>query len=495
MHPVASSSKGKLRGIEEDGIFIFKGIPFAAPPVGDLRWQAPQPPTAWSGEREALAFGNSAMQSLNTTPIQTLIGIPTEDTKEDCLYLNVWTPGLDNKKRPVMVWIHGGGNTMGSGAQPRANGKFLAQRGDVVVVTLNYRLGAFGFLYLPELGASGNEALLDQALALKWVRQEIENFGGDSGNVTVFGQSAGGMDIVQLMGMEAADGCFDKAIPMSGALAPQSSTDDAAEVAGKFIEKFGGLEKLKEASAEDIMAHQSVLAPALGQGVRFGPVRDGIVIKEDAADRLAKGAQTKGMPVLIGCTRDEFALFSVPNPGMADLTMEGLETMAGPLFGDKTKTVIRAHEKARSSRNQDVSPLSLWIAMVTDQMFRLPSIRVAELQSQHTPDTWMYLFDYESPSWEGRLGASHSIDIPFIWGTFGIDSMKEYCGSGRAVNALSDIMMEAYLAFAKTGDPSIEALPDWPRYDAQTRATMRLSENCFVENAPMDDERRAIVEG
>lgn len=495
MHPVVTTTKGKLKGIEEDGISVFRGIPFAAPPVGDLRWQAPEPVAPWSGEREALKFGSSAMQGLNTTPIQELIGIPTEETKEDCLYLNVWTPGLDNKKRPVMVWIHGGGNTMGSGSQPRANGKFLAERGDVVMVTTNYRLGAFGFLYLPELGASGNEALLDQVAALKWVRQEIENFGGDPANVTVFGQSAGGVDIVQLMGLEAAKNCFDKAVPMSGSLSSQASKSEASAIAAKFIEKFGGIEKLKNTSAQEIMAYQIELAPALGQGARFGSVLDGQVIKEDAADRIAVGAQTKGMPIMIGCTRDELALFFVPNPALADLTIEGLEAVAEPIFGDKIKTIIQVHEKARKSRGQDVAPLSLWIAMMTDQLFRLPAIRVAELQSKHTPNTWMYLFDYESPSWEGRLGASHSIDIPFIWGTHGIKSMKEYCGQGEAVSRLSDVMMETYLAFARNGDPSNESLPDWPRYDAQTRATMRLGEKCFIENAPMDEERRAVVEG
>lgn len=495
MSPVVMTTKGKLRGVEEDGISIFRGIPFATPPVGNLRWQAPEPVAPWSGEREVLKFGFSAMQAPNTTPIQELIGIPTEATKEDCLYLNVWTPGLDNKKRPVMVWIHGGGNTMGSGSQPRANGKFLAERGDVVIVTTNYRLGAFGFLYLPELGASGNEALLDQVAALKWVRQEIENFGGDPSNVTVFGQSAGGVDIVQLMGIEAAKGCFDKAVPMSGSLSPQASRDEASAIAAKFIDKFGGVEKLKKASAEEIMAYQIELAPALGQGARFGSVLDGQVIKEDAADRIAVGAQTKDMPIMIGCTHDEMALFLVPNSALADLTIEGLEAMATPIFGYKTKTIIQAHEKARKSRGQDVSPLSLWIAIMTDQSFRLPAIRVAELQSKHTPDTWMYLFDYESPSWEGRLGASHSIDIPFIWGTHGIDSMKEYCGQGETVSRLSDVMMETYLAFARNGDPANGALPDWPRYDSQNRATMRLGEKCFIENAPMDEERRAVIEG
>ena len=176
---VVETSYGRLRGAQTDGVVVFKGIPFAKPPVGDLRWRAPEAPEAWPGIREARAFGPCAIQSAIPGDVGELIGIATGETSEDCLYLNVWTPGLDDAKRPVLVWIHGGGNTVGAGSQPRVNGEHLARIGDVVVVTVNYRLGALGFLHAPALGATGNEALLDQVAALRWVRAEVATFGGD----------------------------------------------------------------------------------------------------------------------------------------------------------------------------------------------------------------------------------------------------------------------------------------------------------------------------
>ena len=202
---VIETSYGCVRGANEGSVHVFRGIPFAKPPVGDLRWRAPVPPDPWAGTRDALEFGPCAVQSTIPGDVGELIGIATHEVSEDCLYLNVWTPKPDDARRPVMVWIHGGGNTLGAGSQPRVNGEHLARVGDVVVVTLNYRLGALGFLYAPELGATGNEALLDQVAALRWVRSEIGAFGGDPDNVTVFGQSAGGFDIAQLMAMPGGE--------------------------------------------------------------------------------------------------------------------------------------------------------------------------------------------------------------------------------------------------------------------------------------------------
>ena len=246
---VVETSYGRVRGANEEGVHVFRGVPFAKPPLGDLRWRAPVPPDAWAGTRDALAFGPCAVQSTIPGDRGELIGIATHEVDEDCLYLNVWTPNPDDARRPVMVWIHGGGNTLGAGSQPRVNGEHLARIGDVVVVTLNYRLGALGFLYAPELGATGNEALLDQVAALRWVRAEIGAFGGDPDNVTVFGQSAGGFDIVQLMAMPAAQGCFDRAVPMSGSLKRQVTLDSAYATSRALAQHFGGFERLREVSA------------------------------------------------------------------------------------------------------------------------------------------------------------------------------------------------------------------------------------------------------
>ncbi len=486
MSPVAVTSNGKLRGSAENGIASFKGIPFAKAPTGELRWRPPQPALPWSGERAALDFGRSALQRPLPGGIGDLIGIPGEPTDEDCLYLNVWTPGLDAARRPVMVWIHGGGNVVGSGSQPRINGEHLARRGGVVVVTLNYRLGAFGFLHAPELGASGNEALLDQVTALRWVRREIAHFGGDPGKVTVFGQSAGGFDIAQLLAMPAAAGCFDKAVLMSGSLVPQVSRERAAEATARFTERFGGLHKLRSVPAEELVEFQLELTGS----VRFGPVLDGDVIREDAAVPIGAGIQTAGMPLMIGNTRDESALFVLGNEELSDLDEAGLRQRAQRLFGELTDNAVEVYRNARGARGQSTAPIDILVAMLTDQTFRIPATRTAELQASHTPHTWMYLFDYESPAHEGRLGSCHSLDIPFIWGTHGVENMKRFCGEGAVVRELSLRMMDTYLAFARTGDPANESLPSWPGYDARERATMHLGEKCYVERAPLEEERQ-----
>ncbi len=481
---IVETSYGKLRGGEENGISSFRGIPFARPPVGDLRWRPPQLPEPWSGERDATAFGASAMQRRGAGGMSDLIGIPSETTSEDCLYLNVWTPAADAGRRPVLVWIHGGGNVVGSGSQPRINGELLARRGDVVVVTLNYRLGVFGFLHAPELGASGNEALLDQVAALRWVRAEIERFGGDPANLTVFGQSAGGFDIAQLLALPAAEGCFDKAVPMSGSLTAQVPRERAAQATARFAEAFGGIEKLRDVPAEKILERQGELT-----GARFGPTCDGEVIREDAAVGIGAGRQSQGMPLLIGNTLNESALFTMGNPAAAQLDDEGLARQAGRLFDEHTERAISVYRSAREKRGESAAPADVWGAMMTDQMFRIPAIRTAELHASHTPETYMYLFDYASPAQDGRLGSCHSLDIPFIWGTTGVANMAVFCGAGPAVERLSQRMMDSYLGFAHTGNPGTDALPEWPGYEVERRATMRLGDECRVEHAPMDDER------
>ena len=489
MAAIVGTSIGTLRGIEADGLSIFKGVPFAQPPVGDLRWRAPQPVQPWQGERDATEIGASAMQRRLPGAVGDLIGIPSQTIDEDCLYLNVWTPSVDGGlqgSRPVMVWIHGGGNTVGSGTQPRINGEHLARRGDVVIVTLNYRLGAFGFLYMPEIGASGNEALLDQVAGLRWVRDEIANFGGDPNNVTVFGQSAGGFDIVQLMAMPAAAGCFDKVIPMSGSLLPQIPADESAAAAARFRERFAVDDSaaLRDIPAESILGLQQELSD-----VRWGPVLDGDVIMEDAAAPIARGDHTRGIPLLIGNCRDEWNLFTSTSEAYANFDGDRLLNETRAQFGERTEQGLAVYREARTARGESVESFAIHNAIGTDAMFRWPAIRTAELHAAHTRQTWAYLFNYPSPALAGRLGSCHSLDIPFIWGTTPVDNMAEFCGSGPDVDALSERMMAIYLAFANNGDPNTADLPDWPAYDAATRSTMHLDRECHVERAPGDPER------
>ena len=341
---VVETSYGRVRGANQYGVHVFKGIPFAKPPVGDLRWRAPVPPAPWAGTREALGFGPCAVQSTIPGDVGELIGIATHEVSEDCLYLNVWTPKPDDARRPVMVWIHGGGNTLGAGSQPRVNGEHLARVGDVVVVTLNYRLGALGFLYAPELGATGNEALLDQVAALRWVRAEIGAFGGDPDNVTVFGQSAGGFDIAQLMAMPAAQGCFDRAVPMSGSLKRQATADSAYATAQSLAGHFGGFERLRAVPTTDTLGYQMRMT-----STGWGPTCDGEVIAEDAAKVLARGTGD-GMPLMIGHTRDESTLFTAFNKELANMDGAQLTQLARGPFGTRAADAARATSRIEPMR-------------------------------------------------------------------------------------------------------------------------------------------------
>ena len=486
---LVETSCGKLRGSVADGVFAFKGVPFAAPPIGDLRWRPPQPAAPWAGVRDATRFGPCAIQSRIPGDVGKLIGIATHETSEDCLYLNVWSPGLAAAKRPVLVWIHGGGNTVGAGSQPRVNGERLARLGDVVVVTVNYRLGAFGFLHAPELGASGNEALLDQAAALRWARREIAAFGGDPGNVTVFGQSAGGFDIVQLMAMPAAAGCFDRAVPMSGSLTRPVAAAKATETAAALAAELGGWEKLRSAPAEDILRLQSRIP-----GARWAPTLDGTVVVEDAAKALAEGRFTKAMPLMIGHTRDESTLFTMFNERLASLDRDGLLALAREPFGDRAAEAVACYQAERGDAGLATAPAAVWAAISTDRMFRLPAIRTAECHLEHTPAVWMYRFDRPSPARGGRLGACHSLDIPYVWGTYGLPAMRRFCGEGEAVARLSASVMDIYLSFARDGTPAIDSGP-WPTYQAggagtAGRQTLLLDDEPRLAKAPFDATRQ-----
>ncbi len=478
------TSYGRLRGHETAGVHAFKGIPFAQPPVGELRWRPPQAPHPWPGVREAVAFGPCAIQSTIPGDVGELIGIATHETSEDCLYLNVWTPAADSAKRPVLVWIHGGGNTVGAGSQPRVNGEHLARTGDVVVVTVNYRLGALGFLFAPELGAPGNQALLDQAAALRWVRAEIGAFGGDPGNVTVFGQSAGGFDIVQLMAMPGAQGCFDKAVPMSGSLTRPASAESAHATAAALADTFGGWDTLRTVPAAAILARQSEL-----QGARWAPTLDGTVIAEDAAEVLRRGEYTQHMPLMIGHTRDESTLFTLFDRSLAELSRDRLVELVREPFADRAEEAVACYEQDRAAAGLGTEPFDIWAAISTDRMFRLPAIRTAECHLTHTPNVWMYRFDRPSPAHGGRLGACHSLDIPFVWGTYRLPDMQRFCGSGEATERLSVRVMASYLSFARHGDPNNAAIPHWPRYDTGDRQTLLFDEEDSVANAPLDSVR------
>lgn len=486
MSSIVETSHGKVQSINSDGVHVFKGIPFAKPPVGNLRWRAPEEPDSWAGIREANEFGPCATQSTIPGDVGELIGLATHKTSEDCLYLNVWTPGIDDQRRPVMVWIHGGGNTAGAGSQPRINGEHLARIGDVVVVTCNYRLGVFGFLHAPELGATGNEALLDQVKALRWVRREISSFGGDPENITVFGQSAGGFDITQLMGMREANSTFDKAVPMSGSLRTPIPVDRAQESATNLASKFGGFDALRSVSVDDLLKAQIELR----NDVLVGPVLDGDVIEQDTAKTLREGRFTKGLPLMIGICRDESTLFTIFNPRNQDLQESDLLRILRSRFQDRAEEVLETYRDERSAAGLRTDPIDILSARSTDEMFRMPAIATSECHLEHTPNVWMYRFDHESPAHDGKLQACHSLDIPFVWGTYGIPSMTRFCGTDASIPSISAAVMQSYLSFARTGNPNNDQIPHWPMYNIETRSTLLFNEEMSVADAPLDEVRK-----
>jgi para-nitrobenzyl esterase len=488
-----ATSLGHLRGTIEDGLHVFRGIPFAAPPVGPLRFRPPQPVAAWAGVRDANAFSPAAMQA--ESPTGKALAMEFDSCAEDCLYLNVWTPSPEGR-RPVMVWIHGGAFIIGHGSQALYDGSTLARRGDVVIVTINYRLGAFGFLHGKTAGtgldSTGNEAILDQVAALRWVRDEIAAFGGDPANVTIFGESAGSASIAALLGAPAAKGLFQRAIMQSGSANLLTTPDAAAATTGLLLGHFGlapeAAAGLREVTAEALLEAQTTVTPRVN-GVAYAPVIDGEVIPRSPFDVVGEGSHA-GVPILAGTNLDEMKLFSFMDPGVFQLDEAGLSSRLEEVVPGRAQELIAAYRSAREQRGEPVTPFETYEAIMTDFAMRLPTMRMLELQAPHAP-TYAYLFTHRSPSLGGLLGACHALDLPFVFGTQGLEAMKVFAGEGPAVDALAGRMQDAWLAFARTGNPSHEGLPAWPMYESGQRATMLLGPECRVELAPREPERLA----
>jgi para-nitrobenzyl esterase len=497
--PVAQTRSGRLEGEALDRVCVFKGIPYAAPPVGALRWRAPEPVAPWSGVRDARAFGSAAPQTAIAGGVLAAFNVQ-EGTSEDCLYLNVWTPGVDGARRPVLVWIHGGGFVIGSGAQQIYDGAELARRGDVVVVTLNYRLGALGFLRLAELtrgeiASTGNEGLLDQMAALEWVRANVAAFGGDPDNVTIFGESAGGMSVATLLALPAARGLFRRAIVQSGGGHSASALSTHARVVEHIVSAAGSP---REASALQALTPAQLLAAAAKvqasaaqnpdvPSMMLQPVIDAHVLPELPFDAVARGSAA-GIPLLVGSTLEEWKLFALADTTLHTLSEAQLAARLARL-GPQAQPLLETYRKALAERGEPVTPRDLYIAIETDRCFRLPGVQLAEAQSAHAP-VYSYLFTWKSPLLNGLLGACHAVELGFVFGTLRNRGVGQFCGSGPEAEALSEKMMDGWIAFARGGDPSIASLP-WPRYTARDRATMQLGAACGSVLAPLDDERRA----
>lgn len=490
---------GRLAGVCENGLYTFRGVPYAAPPVGPLRWMTPQPVMPRQAIYPADAFREIAPQ--NPLPGGPLPQGEPEPQSEDCLFLNVFTPGIDDARRPVMVWIHGGAFSFGSGSSPMFDGSLLAGQNDVVVVTLNYRLNLLGFLSLSEvtggrIPATGNEGLLDQAAALRWVRNHIAAFGGDPSNVTVFGESAGAMSIACLLVMPAAKGLFDKAILQSGAGSTATTTADAAEVAGLFLDVVGvaadDAEALRHLSVERLLAAELTMRERLAQPwepmriTATSPVVDGLVLP-DVPTRLSAGGASRDIPMIIGTNLDEWKLFDVADPFKDGIdNAEVVRRLSRFVPPHLAPGIVQRYFEARSRRNEDTSAPEILTAINSDLMFRMPALQLVEAQLRHDPRVYNYLFTYRSPVMSGALGACHALEIGFVFGTHD----DSFCGSGPAADGLSRSLQEAWTGFARTGVPHCGSMGEWPPYGSG-RWTMMIDTSCRLEAAPYEDERRA----
>lgn len=494
MSAIAETTSGRVQGTEEHGVCVFRGIPFAAPPVGDLRFKAPQPAEPWQGVRDASSFGPISLQAPNEM-LESLLPVadPPQPQSEDCLYLNVWTPGLDDDARAVMVWIHGGAFTIGSGSEDYYDGANLATRGNVVIVTINYRLGALGFLNLPALGET-NFGMRDQVAALKWVRDNIANFGGDPNNVTIFGESAGGMSVSSLMASPEAAGLFHKAIPQSGAGHNALSDEETNATAFKFCEKLGidpdDTDALMAADASDILAASVAVDPIasaesaadMAEGgasptpqMPFQPVIDGEFLSQLPIDHIRDGS-ADGIATLVGSLDEEMKLLAAAGPA-EPMPEEATIAMIGMIHPDATAAYAQ-YRAARRERGEDDSPNEIFIAVIGDVMLRVPGLRLADAQSSRAP-TYAYLFDWKSPAMDGALGSCHALELPFVFGTQ--SKAPNFAGAGPEADALAELTMDTWLSFAKTGNPAGQNV-DAPHWDSNAKPIQVLGSSPRVEH-------------
>ena len=477
---------GELRGRDDGLVHTFLGVAFAEPPVGPRRFRPPERPGAWTGIRDAIEPGPGAMQE--PTILESARGF-SGVCSEDCLYLNVWTPHPGRRRTPslpVLFWIHGGSFVTGSGSIPWYDGTRLAARGDVVVVTINYRLGPFGYFDLSAVGGddfrtSGNLGLLDQIAALEWVRDHIEAFGGDPRRVCVVGESAGSMSTGTLLTAEPVRGLVHRAIMQSGT--PVGSTPDQSHATAE--EAFGllrlpwnneGLTRLLEVPAQAILQageeitqrrHAAAFSGSEG-GFTWQPTVDGVTLRRDPWEATAGGVAAD-VPVLIGTTRDEMRIVRVLAPGLPSIDRAELLERLRRSDGPDAENVLAGYQQ----RDPGGSPDDLWWSILSDRIFGHPTNTYIAARAETGAPTWSYSFEWRSPVQNGFYGSAHTFEIPYIFNTFDAPGVEEVMGTATpGMRSLSTTMQDTWVQFAADGNPATPALADWKPCGADPTVTM-----------------------
>ena len=497
--PIVEVSSGRLRGARRRDVEAYLGIPYAQPPIDDLRFRAPEPPVPWGGVRDATAFGPSAPQMvMRASWLQPLIGASAESQSQDCLTLNVWTPAADGAKRPVLFWIHGGAFVLGRGSSALYHGSRTAHRGDVVVVTINYRLGALGFLNHPELRARGIETNLgirDQIRALEWVRENIATFGGDPENVTIFGESAGGMSVGTLLATPRAKGLFHRAILQSGALHNIETADHAARVAELFLETLDltpeDAEAVRHGRVSELVRAQQVAAVRAGFGdgsLPWSPSVDGELLPMTGIEAMAQGAVAR-VPVLVGSNRDEWRLFTLFDARSRRLDEPGLLKRLVRMLGGEDEARVALELYRESERGHGASPGRLWEEIQGDRVFHHPAQRAADALAAAGLPTWRYLFSWRPPVLGNRVGACHGLELPFVFGALrSLPWLRRSLGLSARSRKLSRLMQDAWIHFARHGTPAHDGLPGWPATEAGRHPVLDFAPNPRLVEAPFAPE-------
>lgn len=512
---VAETRLGKVRGVEQRGVKVFKGIPYGADTSGSNRFMPPVDPARWPGVRDALAYGHSAPQHdafvaagkagggavLSGPSIFTALGTPgarPTGEGEDCLVLNVWTPALgDGKKRPVMVWLHGGGFRGGSGSSPGNDGTNLVLRGDVVVLTINHRLNVCGFAnfsqFSPDFAASGEVGMLDIVHALKWVHTNIAQFGGDPENVMVFGQSGGGRKCETLLAMPSAKGLFHRATIESGIAIRVVDRAVGIRNAERLLGKLGiskaDVHRAQQVPLAQLMAAHFAVNRELGsddldtQG--FAPSVDGSILPQHPFDPTASTVSAD-VPVMIGCTRTEFTGLTT-DAALFHLDEDGLRAQLQQRLGDVSTSMIELYRRS----SPQATPSDLFFLIVSDYSYGAKTWKVAERRAAlGRGPVYLYYFAWATPVQGGQLRTPHNMEIPFAFDNVQISA--NLTGGGPEAMSLADKVSDAWIAFARTGNPNTPKLPHWPTFDATHRSTMIFDNVSQIASDPQREKRIAM---